>query len=171
MNHVGISVTNIDTAMDWYHKVLGFTIISAVQDIIVDNTTSMGRLLGQMYGPEMKRVKMGHMTTSNGIGLEFFQFIEPPTISRNTSTQNGPLFDYTTAGFFHICVTDSSPETLARRIVDEGGKQISPVLPIFPGDIYQAVYCLDPFGNLIEVMSNSYESTLSNRNSQRSSGD
>jgi catechol-2,3-dioxygenase len=166
MNHIGISVTDIDVAMNWYHRILGFTVISAPVDIAINNATSIGRLLGQMYGPEMKRVKMGHMTASNGIGLEFFQFVDPPTRRQNISNQSGQKFDYTQAGFFHICITDPNPEELVKRIVETGGQQISPVLNIFPDETYQAVYCLDPFGNLVEVMSASYERTLSNRDAR-----
>lgn len=169
MNHVGISVTDIDTAMAWYHDVLGFVGLSSVTDIVVDNSTSMGRLLGQMYGPEMKRVKMGHMAAGNGVGLEFFQFVDPPTQRYNTTSETNQQFDYTRAGFFHICVTDPVPENLVRRIVETGGKQISPILNIFTNETYLAVYCLDPFGNLVEVMSASYEQTLSNRDSQLTS--
>ena len=163
LNHVGISVTDIDAAMTWYHDVLGFTIISTVADIIVDNSTSMGRLLSQMYGPEMKHVKMGHMTAGNSVGLEFFQFVDPPAQRYNITTGASQQFEYARAGFFHICVTDPAPENLVRRIVETGGKQVSPVLNIFTNETYQAVYCLDPFGNLVEVMSASYERTLSNR--------
>ena len=159
MNHVGISVTDIDAAMTWYHDVLGFVVLSSPIDIIVDNSTSAGRLLGQLYGPEMKRVKMGHMTTGNGVGLEFFQFVEPPTQRYNVTGVPNQQFDYTRAGFFHICVTDPVPENLVEKIVQTGGKRISPVVNIFTDEIYQAVYCLDPFGNLVEVMSASYEQT------------
>jgi len=169
MNHVGISVTDIDAAMAWYHDVLGFTIIGTPTDIIVDNSTSAGRLLSQLYEPEMKRVKMGHMTAGNGVGLEFFQFVDPPTQRYNVTTGTNKGFEYTRAGFFHICVTDPAPEGLVQRIVETGGKQISPVLNIFTNESYQAVYCLDPFGNLVEVMSDSYERTLSNRDSQLTS--
>jgi catechol-2,3-dioxygenase len=160
---VGISVTDINVAMDWYRDVLGFTVISSPIDIVVDNSTSMGVLLGQMYGPEMKRVKMGHMAAGNSVGLEFFQFVDPPTQRPNITTNGNQQFDYTRAGFFHICMTDPDPESLATRIAQTGGKQLSPILNIFPNETYQAVYCMDPFGNLVEVMSNSYEGTLSNR--------
>ncbi|CAF1453616.1 unnamed protein product [Adineta steineri] len=169
INHVGISVTDIDAAMAWYHDVLGFTVISTATDIIVNNSTSMGILLGQMYGREMKHVKMGHMTGGNGIGLEFFQFIDPPTQRPNITTNTNEQFEYTRAGFFHICVTDPNPESLVQQIVETGGKQLSPILSIIPNEIYQAVYCLDPFGNLVEIMSASYEQTLSNRDSKTTS--
>ncbi|CAF3650622.1 unnamed protein product [Rotaria sp. Silwood1] len=160
MNHIGISVTDINAALTWYREVLGFTVLVAPVDIIVDNSTDMGILLSQMFPPEMKRVKMAHMTAGNGVGFELFQFIDPPTQRPNTSS-----FEYSRAGLFHICVTDPEPENLVRRIVATGGKQLSPVLTVFSGEIYQAVYCLDPFGNLVEIMATSYERQMSNRDS------
>ncbi|UJR12569.1 hypothetical protein I4U23_016745 [Adineta vaga] len=149
--------------MAWYRDVLGFTIISSPVDVVVNNSTDMGLLLGQMYGPEMKRVKIGHMVAGNGVGLEFFQFVDPPTQRPNITADTNQQFEYRRAGFFHICMTDPDPESLVARIVQTGGKQLSPVLNIFPNETYQAVYCLDPFGNLVEVMSASYEGSLSNR--------
>ncbi|CAF0964393.1 unnamed protein product [Didymodactylos carnosus] len=119
----------------------------------------MGRLLGQMYGPELKRLKLGHMSASNGVGFELFQFIDPSTERLNVTGG----FEYRRAGLFHICVTDPEPEQLVQRIVASGGTQISPVVNVFPTEIYQAVYTLDPFGNLVEVMATSYERQLSNR--------
>ena len=89
---------------------------------------------------------------------ELFQFIDPPTRRPNTTG-----FEYTRAGLFHICVTDPQPQILADKIVANGGQQISPVLTVFPGEIYQAVYCLDPFGNLLEIMATSYERQMSNQ--------
>ena len=158
LNHVGISVTDIDAALVWYRDTLGFTTIVDPVDIVVDNSTDMGILLTQLYPPEMKRVKMAHMSAGNGVGLELFQFVEPPTQQSNRTS-----FEYTRAGLFHLCVTDPEPEKLARRIVESGGTQVSSVIRVFPGEIYQTVYCLDPFGNLVEIMVTSYERQMSNR--------
>ncbi len=131
MNHVGISVTDIDVAMKWYEDVLGFSVVGAPSEIVVDNSTDMGFLLSQFYGPEMKRVKMGHMSAGNGVGLEFFQFVDPPTQYPNTTPGTNQKFEYARAGFFHICVTDPDPESLVKRIVETGDEQISHVLNIF----------------------------------------
>lgn len=158
MNHVGISVVDIDKALNWYHEVLGFAVLVAPEEVVVNNATPMGLLLSQMYPPEMKRVKMAHMASGNGVGLELFQFIEPPGQRPNVTD-----FEYTRTGFFHICVTDPEPEKLVSKIEATGGRRLSPVLTVFPGEIFQAVYTLDPFGNLVEIMATSYERQMSNR--------
>jgi hypothetical protein len=48
------------------------------------------------------------------------------------------------------------------KIVENGGKQRMPVREYYPGEKpYRMVYCEDPFGNLIEIYSHSYELTYS----------
>ena len=65
-------------------------------------------------------------------------------------------------GVFHFCVQDPDVEGLAAKIVDNGGKQRMPVRDYYPGEKpYRMVYCEDPFGNLIEIYSHSYELTYS----------
>lgn len=47
---------------------------------------------------------------------------------------------------------------LAAKIVAAGGKQRMPVREYFPGEKpYRMVYMEDPFGNILEIYSHSYE--------------
>jgi catechol 2,3-dioxygenase-like lactoylglutathione lyase family enzyme len=47
-------------------------------------------------------------------------------------------------------------------IVAHGGKQRSHINEYFPGEKpYKMVYCEDPFGNILEVYTHSYELTYS----------
>jgi len=56
----------------------------------------------------------------------------------------------------------SDIESLAEKIVALGGKQRMPVREYYPGEKpYRMVYCEDPFGNIIELYSHSYELTYS----------
>ena len=53
-------------------------------------------------------------------------------------------------------------EGLAEKIVAAGGKQRMPVREYFPGEKpYRMVYMEDPFGNILEIYSHSYELTYS----------
>ena len=57
---------------------------------------------------------------------------------------------------------DPDVEGLAARIVAAGGKQRMPVRAYFPGEKpYRMVYMEDPFGNILEIYSHSYELTYS----------
>jgi hypothetical protein len=53
----------------------------------------------------------------NSVGLEFFQFVDPPTHYPNTISGTNQKFEYVRAGFFHICVTDPNSEILVQRII------------------------------------------------------
>ena len=53
-------------------------------------------------------------------------------------------------------------ESLAEKIVAHGGKQRMPVREYYPDEKpYRRVYCEDPFGNILELYSHSYELTYS----------
>jgi len=61
-------------------------------------------------------------------------------------------------GIFHFCVKDPDVEGLAKKIVEHGGKQRMPIREYYPGEKpYKMVYMEDPFGNIIEIYSHSYE--------------
>lgn len=93
-----------------------------------------------------------HMVAANGFGLELFQLLDPPHQRREH-----PL-EYWKSGFFHICVTDPNIEELASRIASSGGRQRSKVWRIDSStDEYSLCYCEDPFGNIIEIYTPSYE--------------
>jgi len=71
-------------------------------------------------------------------------------------------FEYWKTGVFHFCVQDPDVEGLAEKIVAAGGKQRMPVREYFPGEKpYRMVYMEDPFGNILEIYSHSYELTYS----------
>ncbi len=57
---------------------------------------------------------------------------------------------------------DPDIEGLAKKIVERGGKQRMPVRDFHPGEKpFKRVYCEDPFGNIIEIYTYSYETTYS----------
>ena len=64
---------------------------------------------------------------------------------------------------FHFCLVDPNIEGLAKRIIDMGGKQRSDIWALFEGEPFKAVYCEDPWGNLIEIYSHSTELMYANR--------
>jgi lactoylglutathione lyase family protein len=107
-----------------------------------------------VFGNGFGSFKIAHLVTSDGVGVELFEFrgAEPPS----------PDFEYWKSGVFHFCVQDPDVEGLAERIVAAGGKQRMPVRHYYPGDKpYRMVYCEDPFGNIVEIYSHSYELTYS----------
>lgn len=58
-----------------------------------------------------------YMATGNGVGFEVFQFIDP------TFKANPIDFEYNRDGIFHICMTDSNPDALTGKVVQNGGRK------------------------------------------------
>ena len=150
INHVGLTVPDLEKAVDWYQSVLGFNVLRGPYEVAIGDSYS-SRMLKDFFGPELKRLRMVHMSMGNGVGLEMFEFIEPKSQVLNND------FEYTSGGFYHICVTDPNVEALVKLITESGGEQISQVWEIYKGSEFKAVYCRDPFGNVIEVFSHNYE--------------
>ena len=151
ISHVGVSVLDLDRAIEWYGAVLGFRVVTPPAEM---HTTDpqLGAALADMMGSRTRRFRMAHVISGNGVGLQLFEYLDPP--ARPAADPDA----YWETGLFHICVTDPDPETLAQRIVEHGGTA-SRVWRQIPDAPYAAAYCRDPFGNVIEINSHGYEET------------
>ena len=151
-NHVGITVPDIDRAIDWYETVMGFRLIfrrlMQYQPQIPE--------VREIFGPRFARAHQAHLLTANGVGIELFQFLDPAV------AEPGDNFQYWRTGIFHICITDPDLDELVARIVANGGRQRTKIWAFLPDRPYRLVYCEDPFGNIIEAFSHSYAGTFSN---------
>ena len=107
-----------------------------------------------MFGPDWTSFKICHLATVDKIGIEMFEF------PNNTDPDNN--LEYWKTGIFHFCITDPDVEGLAEKIVANGGRQRMPIREYYPGEKpYRMVYMEDPWGNIIELYSHSYELTYS----------
>lgn len=146
LNHVGVGVADIDAAIAWYCEILGARLVSGPFEIADDAQAE------DVLGSRFRRMLLAHLSLANGVGIELFQSIDPPHQRRRDS------IDFWKSGFFHICVTHPDVEGLAERIASTGGKRLSRIWKE-RGDAkdYRMCYCRDPFGNIIEIYSHSYE--------------
>ncbi len=94
--------------------------------------------------------------SANGVGLELFQFIDPPYGKPEDN------FKYWRAGVFHFAICDPDIEGLVRKIEATGGKARCEICSLFPDRPYRMVYCQDPFGIPFEIYTHSYEQFFSN---------
>jgi len=149
-SHIGLSVPDIDKAVKFYHEVMGWYIIMQPSDIVDETETSIGIMCEEVFGKSWGGCRIAHMATSDGIGVELFEF------NGEYSPENN--FTFKQVGLFHFGVQDPDLEGLVKRIVEHGGKQRMPIREYYPGEKpYRMCYVEDPFGIIFEVYSHSYE--------------
>lgn len=150
-SHVGITVPSLEKALDFYLNVMGWYHIAGPITVNENDTNSLLTQISLgIYGSGWKQFQFAHLSSADGIGLEIFEFA-----NNDTHTSVNTAFK---TGVFHFCVQDPDIEGLIKRIVDAGGKQMSAIREIAPGKKpYKMAYTQDPFGNMIEIYTHSYE--------------
>ncbi|KAF2732630.1 Glyoxalase/Bleomycin resistance protein/Dihydroxybiphenyl dioxygenase [Polyplosphaeria fusca] len=159
LNHIALHVPDLDAAIHWYTTIFGFRPLRSTP-VCSDRSTTPSAPIFRVYGSSLHKVKVAFLSTGNGVGFELFQFIDPP-MSTPAS------FDYTRGGVFHVAVTDPDPEALCERVVANGGKKIGETVTpgVCEGEAERqvALYCQDPWGNVIEACSCGFERMMANR--------
>lgn len=152
-SHIGLSVTDLDAAVTFYTQVMGWYLIMPATEIHEDDS-AIGQMCTDVFGANWGSLRIAHLATGDRIGVEIFQFANAVKPENN--------FEYWKSGVFHFCVQDPDVEGLAAKVVAAGGKQRMPVREYFPGEKpFRMVYMEDPFGNIFEIYSHSYELTYS----------
>jgi lactoylglutathione lyase family protein len=152
-SHIGLSVPDLERAVEFYTTVMGWYVIMKPTKIVEDDSP-IGLMCTDVFGSGWQSFRIAHLSTADRIGVELFEFRNAKQPENN--------FEYWKTSIFHFCVQDPDVEGLVQRIVDAGGKQRMPVRYYYPGEKpYRMCYCEDPFGNIVEVYSHSYELTYS----------
>lgn len=136
MNHVGISVSNIERTIDFYRDMFGME-----QDCEVF----------PFGGPDFSAVMglddaQGRMCMISGgdVSLELFEFTNPaPKLKRD----DYPVADH---GYSHFAFWVDDIEQVHDSLRDAGVRIHCPVTT-FPGGI-KAIYARDPDGNVFELL-------------------
>lgn len=159
VNHVAVSVTDVRRAMEWYRDILGMTVLMEPTEISLESTGTdphLASLVKNVFGPKLGKFLICHMSSANGVGVELFQFLDP------VATRREDNFEYWKTGFFHIAITELQVAELADKIASNGGKKRTGVMELVPGAGKKICFCEDPFGNIIEIYSHSYEQFWAN---------
>jgi catechol 2,3-dioxygenase-like lactoylglutathione lyase family enzyme len=157
LNHVALSVPDLDAACKFYQSVFGFRKIKP--DKLHDRKTSPRGPIFRIYGDQLKQVKVAYLSSGNGVGFELFQFIDPPYRSPESSDSSMP-FDYTRGGLYHVGVTVPNVQETLHKMIKLGAKQVGELIEVYE-DV--ATYVKDPWGNVVELLSGSFEQILANR--------
>jgi len=148
VNHVALSVSNIHKAIDFYKNVFGFELISLYE--ITADVGHGGKICSDLF-PGFKSVKIAHLRTANGVGIELFEFKD---------AERG-VTEYWKTGIIHVSFTVPNLEEILEKIKKFGGKIKSKIWEVYPG--CKIVYTEDPDGNIIELNNKSYEAIHCNR--------
>jgi catechol 2,3-dioxygenase-like lactoylglutathione lyase family enzyme len=146
-NHVAVSVTDIESAMRWYRDVIQMTLLVEPREITTYEKEQekydphLATLVRTIFGPRLGKFKICHMRSANGVGIELFEFIEPAAVSRQE---------------------EENIEEIADKIALSGGKRRTDIMELVPGSGKKICFCEDPFGNVIEIYSHSYEQFWAN---------
>lgn len=147
-SHIGLTVGDIDRAVEFYTTVLGCYLIVPPTEIRPDGGPASIQCR-DVFGGDWQGMKIAHLATSDRVGIELFEF--------PGSYYPDDKLEYRKIGIFHFCVQDPDVEGLVESITAHGGRQRMPVREFYPRKPYRMVYCEDPFGNIIEIYSHSYE--------------
>lgn len=153
-SHIGITVPDLERAVDFYVKALGLYQIMPPTTINHDDS-AIGQMCDDVFGQGWGSFRIAHLSSGDGIGIELFEF-------PNTVAETRP-FEYWRQGLFHFCMQDEDLEGRLKLIEAHGGRQrMQQVRRYYPGEKpYRMVYVEDPFGNVFELYSHSYELTYS----------
>ncbi len=152
-SHIGLSVPDLEAAVKFYTEVMGWYRIMEPTPIEKDDS-DIGIMCTDVFGDGWTKFKIAHMSTSDKIGVEIFEFPNNEPVEKE--------FKYWRTGLFHFCIQDPDIEGMVANIVKHGGKQRMPIREYYKGEKpYKMCYVEDPFGIIFEVYSHSYELTYS----------
>jgi len=149
-SHIGLSVSDLDAAVKFYTEVMGWYTIMEPTEITEDDS-AICEMCTEVFGAGWGSFRIAHLSTGDRIGVEIFEFKNQENPDNN--------FEYWKTGIFHFCVQDPNVEELAERMVAAGGKKrMEKPRYYYPGEKpYRMIYMEDPFGNIVEIYSHSYE--------------
>lgn len=153
LSHIGLSVPDLDAAVEFYTSVMGFYTIMP-PTVVKEDDSAIGEMCNDVFGPGWGQFRIAHLSTGDRIGIEIFEFPGGYKPDNN--------LDFNRFGTFHFCIQDPNLEDLLEKIVAAGGKQRMPVRYYYPNEKpYRMVYVEDPFGIVFELYSHGYELTYS----------
>jgi len=98
-SHIGISVPDLDKAVEFYTDVMGWYLIMKPTDITEDGS-AIGQMCTDVFGPNWGSFRIAHLSTGDRVGVELFQFKDQVNPEDN--------FEYWKTGIFHFCVQNPS---------------------------------------------------------------
>ncbi|MCV2402862.1 VOC family protein [Marinomonas sp. C2222] len=155
MNHIGLMVGDMSQAVEFYTKVLGLRVIMDKTKVIEERESAIGKMCIAVFGEGFEGFNIAHLVTTDGIGVELFEM-------KNREQKHE--VNFSRIGIFHFCLQSDDFEAVIQKTEEMGGKVRMDIMRYHPEDDSKPakmVYLEDPFGNLFELYSHSYEETYS----------
>ena len=73
-SHIGISVPDVEKAVEFYSNVMGWYQIMKPTLITEESDTPIGQMCIDVFGKGWGSFKIAHMSTGDKIGVEMFEF-------------------------------------------------------------------------------------------------
>jgi catechol 2,3-dioxygenase-like lactoylglutathione lyase family enzyme len=153
MNHVGIMVGDMDKAIEFYTNALGLKPLMGNTKVVEERESAIGRMCIAVFGEGFQGFNIAHLVTSDGIGVELFEMKQ---------RQERHEVDFSRLGIFHFCLQSDDFKGVMEKTERFGGKVRMDIMRYHPEDDNKPakmVYLEDPFGNLFELYSHTYEET------------
>ncbi|MDO6498888.1 VOC family protein [Photobacterium sanguinicancri] len=153
LGFAAIMVGDMDKAVEFYTNALGLKVVMGNTKVEEERETAIGRMCIAVFGEGFKGFNIAHLVTTDGIGVELFEMKEH---------QERHEVDFSRIGIFHFCLQTDDFEGVIARTEEFGGKVRMDIMRYHPEDDNKQakmVYLEDPFGNLFELYSHTYEET------------
>jgi len=137
LHHPGIVVPDLEAAANFYSTLTGFEIVRET------SWTTDHVIFNKVVGLKGSAARLCLLRGKNSY-LELFEYSAPAS---NAVPGEREASDY---GIRHLCFEVVSVATVLKQVVALGGSQIND--PVTNESGTTAVYCRDPFGNLLELV-------------------
>ena len=134
-HHPAIVVPDLEEAREFYENILGFTV---VEELSWDNPSPA---YDQITGLENSAAR-AYLMKCNNAYLELFQYKSP------AADYDGQQSGADKPGIRHLAFEVDDAQVEYDRLIKAGGIPMNPPY-VFP-EGGSAVYCRDPFGNIVE---------------------
>ena len=143
IQHVGLTVSNIDEALTWFREALGFEELFRDDPVEID-TEHWAEALGVPIGSKMEASVL--IGCGAGIEIEIFQYSSP--IERRPRPMNWE------DGGHHLAFHVADIEAAVKRLVDAGATPLGPIKghPHGPWKGTDWIYLKTPFGLYLELL-------------------
>ena len=144
VHHIGITVVDLDAAIDFYHGVLGLEIVSEPSPVFDD--PELGPAVG-VPGAALRQVCLA----TDGAVVELLEYATPPSPVDAPLPQNA-------VGAQHVAFRVDDIEARKRELEAKGVTFLSAVNAVDEGVLagWRWVYFTDPDGNALELVEVAY---------------